>query len=72
MIKKTLEEVIEKHAIEPMTGIQLIDFNKNALANAIRKWIAENEENDISLCPNCHCMTKNVCGKCKAIKEVFR
>jgi len=28
----------------------------------------------ISLCPHCHCMTKNIrgkCGKCKQYKECF-
>ncbi len=27
------------------------------------------EDNTLSLCPKCYCMTKNICGKCKEIKE---
>ena len=25
---------------------------------------------DITLCPKCYCMTKNICGKCKTPKPV--
>jgi len=27
------------------------------------------EQPAVFFCPHCHCMTKNVCGKCKEVKE---
>ncbi len=27
------------------------------------------ENSKLSLCPKCYCMTKNICGKCKKVKE---
>lgn len=37
-------------------------------AMEIAKWVRK-ETMEISLCPHCYCMTKNICGKCNKIKE---
>lgn len=42
---------------------------KQALIVAIGALEAIESAEEISLCPHCFCMTKNVCGKCKKIKE---
>ena len=39
------------------------------LADAILAKIPQQVDvGEISLCPHCHCMTKNVCGKCQKVK----
>ncbi len=43
---------------------------------ALEWWLDQmdqrEEEQEISLCPDCHCMTKKVCGKCYGEKLVLK
>jgi len=65
---KEIERIIDQHTT---TDWFLIVDDKQELIEAIEQYVikAKEEQQELSLCENCHCMTKNVCGKCKELKK---
>ncbi len=61
--------VVGKYISLPYENMEgLVEITK-ALKTVIKDRKASLENSKLSLCPKCYCMTKNICGKCKKVKE---
>lgn len=62
-----LQEMCNKHEAfvgTNFSGVPLEDFYDHYLD----ELEAVDSTDEISLCPHCFCMTKNICAKCKKVK----
>lgn len=46
----------------------LTHYQFDSLVYALAVLERVEEKGNISLCPKCFCMTKNICGKCREVK----